>query len=175
MKQWWDFSWCCDKNFFHFLCNSTSWEMYLFVRIQFNMRWSKLLKKACFISLCHWILTQTILKKLYAYRRENRIFLQDVALLGLRMADRPTTMTLVLEMGPDPTWAYFWPAVNKRPTSLWPKYFLTRHKEIFFDRKGKNWKIWCFRGKFPNTNPNQEWLRYWLILEEAIFSKIFGW
>jgi len=29
-------------------------------------------------------------------------------------------------MGPDPTLAYFWPAVNKRPTRLRPMYFLTQ-------------------------------------------------
>jgi len=42
-----------------------------------------------------------------------------------------------LEMGPDPTRAYFWPAVNKRPTRLWPGYFLTRPEEIFFRPEGK--------------------------------------
>jgi len=31
----------------------------------------------------------------------------------------------VIEMGPNPTRAYFWPAVNKRLTCLWPGYFLT--------------------------------------------------
>jgi len=40
-------------------------------------------------------------------------------------------------MGLDPTRAYFWPAVNKRPTQLWPWYFLTRPDEIFFYPKGK--------------------------------------
>jgi len=35
-------------------------------------------------------------------------------------------LTQSVEMGPDPTRAYFWPAVNKRPTCLWPGYFPTR-------------------------------------------------
>jgi len=50
---------------------------------------------------------------------------------------------------PDPTRAYFWPAVNKRPTWLWPGYFPTRPEAIFFD---------VFRGNFPNSNPNHKWL-----------------
>jgi len=37
------------------------------------------------------------------------------------------------EPWPNPTWAYCWPAVNKRPTWLWPAHFLTRPDEIFFD------------------------------------------
>jgi len=32
----------------------------------------------------------------------------------------------LLEMGHDPTQVYFWAALNKRPTRLWPGYFLTR-------------------------------------------------
>jgi len=51
---------------------------------------------------------------------------------------------------------HFWPAVIKRPTRLWPGYFLTQPKDIFFDPKGKNWKFGIFRGNFPN--PNQRWL-----------------
>jgi len=54
---------------------------------------------------------------------------------------------LKLEMGPDPTRAYFWPAVNKRPTRLWPRYFSTRPKEIFFDPKGKKLKNLTFLGE----------------------------
>jgi len=42
----------------------------------------------------------------------------------------------LVEIGPDPTRAYFWPAVNKRPTCLWLGYFLTRRE--------KNLKIWHF-------------------------------
>jgi len=56
--------------------------------------------------------------------------------------------TPTLEMGHVPTWAYFWPAVNKRLTSLWPRYFLIQPEEILFDRREKNWKIWHLQGKF---------------------------
>jgi len=35
-------------------------------------------------------------------------------------------------MGPDPIWAYFRLAVNKRLTRIWPRYFLTQLEEIFF-------------------------------------------
>jgi len=34
---------------------------------------------------------------------------------------------------PNPTRTYFWPAVIKRLTWLWPGYFLTRPDDIFFD------------------------------------------
>jgi len=61
-------------------------------------------------------------------------------------------------MGPDPTRAYFWPAVNKRPTRLRPGYFPIRPEDIFLIRKQKNWKIWCIRGNFPNSNPNHNLL-----------------
>jgi len=58
---------------------------------------------------------------------------------------------------PDPTWAYFWPSVYKRPTRLWPRYFLTRPEENFFDSKGKNWKIWRFWGKYSKLK-----LKLWM-------------
>jgi len=45
-----------------------------------------------------------------------------------------------LEMGPDPTQVYFWPAVNKRPTYLRPGYFLTQPKEIFWTQREKDRK-----------------------------------
>jgi len=61
-------------------------------------------------------------------------------------------------MGPDLTGAYFWPAGNKRPTPLWPEYFLTQLDEIFFDPKGNIAKFKIFRGNFPN--PNQRWLTW---------------
>jgi len=48
---------------------------------------------------------------------------------------------------PDPTWAYFWPAVYKRPTRLWPGYFLTRPEEIFFDPKRKKLNNLTFLGE----------------------------
>jgi len=40
-------------------------------------------------------------------------------------------------MGPDLARAYFWPAVNKRLTCLWPGHFLTRPEEIFSKSKTK--------------------------------------
>jgi len=62
-----------------------------------------------------------------------------------------------IEMGPDPTQAYFWPAVNKRPTQLWPWYFLTRPKDIFIDPKGKKLKNLGFIGEiFQTQTPNQK-------------------
>jgi len=45
---------------------------------------------------------------------------------------------------PNPTQAYFWPAVNKRLTRLRPTYFLTQPEEIFFDPKGKKLKKLIF-------------------------------
>jgi len=50
-------------------------------------------------------------------------------------------------MGPDLTQAYFWPAVNKRPTCLRPRYFLTQPEEIIFDPKGKILKNLTFLGE----------------------------
>jgi len=63
-----------------------------------------------------------------------------------------------LEMGPDPTRAYFWPAVNKRQAHIWPRYFLTRPDVIFLTLKEKYWKIlknFGFWGKFskPKAKP----------------------
>jgi len=52
-----------------------------------------------------------------------------------------------LEMGPYPTRAYFWPAVNKRPNHLRPGYFLTRLEDIFLDPKGKKLKNLTFLGQ----------------------------
>jgi len=49
-----------------------------------------------------------------------------------------------LEMGPDPTRAYFWPAVKKRPTRLWPGYFPTLPEDILFDPRGKKLKNLTF-------------------------------
>jgi len=62
-------------------------------------------------------------------------------------------------MGPDPTRAYFWRAVNKRPTCLQPGYFPTQPEEIFFWPKGnKIEKFDVFGGNYPNSNPNHKWL-----------------
>jgi len=63
-----------------------------------------------------------------------------------------------LEMGPYPTQAYFWPAVNKSWARLWPEYFLTQPEEIFLTRREKIEKFNIFRGNFPNPNPNHRWL-----------------
>jgi len=69
-------------------------------------------------------------------------------------------ISYTLEMGPDPTRAYFWPAANKRLTRLWHGYFLTRpDPKRFFWSKGKkieNFDI--FRGNFTNSNPSHKWL-----------------
>jgi len=51
--------------------------------------------------------------------------------------------------GFDATWAYFWLAVNKRPTRFWPAYFLTQPNAIFY-QKGKIEKFGIFMGNFPN-------------------------
>jgi len=53
----------------------------------------------------------------------------------------------LVEMDPDPTRAYFLPAVNKRPTRLWPGYFPTWPEAIFFDPKGKKLKNLTFLGE----------------------------
>jgi len=78
-------------------------------------------------------------------------------------------MPMLLEMGLGPTRAYFWSAVNKRPTSLWPGYFLTQHKEIFFDSNGKKLKNLKFLGENFRTQtqsidgwPNPTWVKnFW--------------
>jgi len=49
--------------------------------------------------------------------------------------------------GPWPDPSLIWLAVNKRPTRLWPGYFLTRPEAIFFDPKGKKLKNLTFLGE----------------------------
>jgi len=66
-----------------------------------------------------------------------------------------------LEMGPDPTQAYFWPAVNSRTACPWPGYFLTWPHEIFFNPKEKNWKIGKF-SKFISGWPDTTWVKTFL-------------
>jgi len=58
--------------------------------------------------------------------------------------------TMVLEMGPDPTQAYFWPAVNKGLSWV----FFDPIQWDFFDPKGKNWKI----GILEKIYKTQRWL-----------------
>jgi len=64
---------------------------------------------------------------------------------GLEMSN--LHLSVLLEMGPDLTRAYFWPAVNKRPTPLWPGYFSTQTEEIFFEPNGKKLKNLTFLGE----------------------------
>jgi len=52
---------------------------------------------------------------------------------------------------PNPIRTYLWPAVNKRPTWLWPGYFLTQPDDFFWP-KGQKFDF------FPNPYPNQRWL-----------------
>jgi len=69
-----------------------------------------------------------------------------------------------LEMGPDPTRAYFWPAVNKRPTQVLSDP--TQPKVIFFDPKGKKLKNLPFLGEIfkiqtqtINVWPDPTWIK----------------
>jgi len=59
---------------------------------------------------------------------------------------------LWLEMGPDPTRAYFWPAVNKRLACLWPGYFFTQPQDVFLIRREKIEKFDNF-SKFSKFKP----------------------
>jgi len=61
---------------------------------------------------------------------------------------------------PSPTWAYFWPAVNKRPTHLWPGYFLTHPEDIFFGSKRKKLIYFGFLGEIFHTQTKQRWLTW---------------
>jgi len=63
-----------------------------------------------------------------------------------------------IELGPDPTRAYFWPAVNKRPTHLWPGYLLNGPKRFFWPEGLKIFNFDLFTGNFPNPNTNHRWL-----------------
>jgi len=58
-----------------------------------------------------------------------------------------------VEIGPHPTRAHFWPAVNKRPTRLWTRYFLTHCDKVFLDPKEKNWKFEIYGWNFPDPDP----------------------
>jgi len=56
-----------------------------------------------------------------------------------------------------PNQAYFWPALDKRPTYLWPGYFLTQPKEILFWPKGKKMKIFTFLREIFQTQTIDGW------------------
>jgi len=58
---------------------------------------------------------------------------------------------------PDPTQAYFWPAVNKRPTQLWPGYFLTWPDVIFLIRRAK-WLLWKMWGTHSRVKASTSWV-----------------
>jgi len=71
-------------------------------------------------------------------------------MLGLRQDSKNFSfVTCLIVMGPDPTWAYFWPTVNKRPTRLWTGCFLT------WPEGEKIEKFHVFKGKFykPKLKP----------------------
>jgi len=75
-------------------------------------------------------------------------------LSGWFVTNQQTTFSLILEMGPDPIRAYFWPAVNKWMTYLWPGYFLIWPNEIDLIQREKL-KNWDFLGKFSSFNPTR--------------------
>jgi len=50
----------------------------------------------------------------------------------------------LLEMGPDPTRAYFWPTVNKGMTPAFDRGIRGPNLMIFFRPKGKKLKYWDF-------------------------------
>jgi len=88
-------------------------------------------------------------------------FTQNFRFLSIKMRElelQPQCWQSRLVMGPDPTRAYFWPAVNKRPARLWPRYFLTWAKEIFLTRREKIEKFDVFRRNFTKSTPNHKWL-----------------
>jgi len=57
------------------------------------------------------------------------------------------TILILLEMGPDQARAYFWPEINKRPTCIWPRHFLTQPDEIFLAQREN---LVVLRRNFPN-------------------------
>jgi len=69
----------------------------------------------------------------------------------------------MLEMGHDPTQAYFRPAVNKGLTCLWPGYLLTLPDEIFWSEVKKLWilgEIFLIQRWLTWPNPTQA-LKNW--------------
>jgi len=78
----------------------------------------------------------------------------------VRYFAKPIFIDFIVEMGSDPTWAYFWPTVKKRPARLWsidPGTFLPHPKRYFLTHREKIEKINIFRGNFPNPNSNHRW------------------
>jgi len=66
-----------------------------------------------------------------------------------------------VEKGPDPTRAYFWPAINKRPKPSLTRVLFDSIQGFFYP-KGKNGKIWGFREKnskpkLKMADPTQLW------------------
>jgi len=58
---------------------------------------------------------------------------------------------------PDPTRAYFWPAVNKGLTRVLSD---PTQRDFFWPEGQKIEKFDIFRGNFPNSNPNHKWLTW---------------
>jgi len=59
---------------------------------------------------------------------------------------------------PDLNRAYFWPAINKRPTCLWPGYFLTLSDPMrFFYPKGNKLKNLGFLEEIFQTQTKDGW------------------
>jgi len=80
------------------------------------------------------------------------------------------TYQFFVEMGPDPTRAYFWPAVNKGLTHPWPRYFLIQREKI------EKWGLWGETFQIQRwlwldlTRPSKNWpfpalvKNFWLVL-----------
>jgi len=66
-----------------------------------------------------------------------------------------STLESKVEMGPDPTRAYFWPAVNKRPTRVLSD---PTRSDFFLNEGKKIEKFYVFRWNFQNSNPNHKCL-----------------
>jgi len=69
----------------------------------------------------------------------------------------PASTGLKLEMGPDPTWAYFWPRSKlEADTPLTWVLFDPNRRDFFWSEVEKIEKFDIFRGNF--LNPNHKWL-----------------
>jgi len=98
----------------------------------------------------HKFITESQIKKkdpsfhIFLLVREHDLYQLKLEIIPLLMKIASSTLRkwrkkLSISDGPWPdlTQAYFWPAVNRRPTRLWPGYFLTRLEEIFFAQREK--------------------------------------